>query len=123
MNQLIVTALLVTIILVLGFAVWRLLVNARLAQKKTSAIVDEVHCDLVISNIASDSTDFTVGGTLSFPLTIHAGGSLAVPIRFHPSSLGTKVGNITVSSNDPLAATKMRRARPCPSALGSSATD
>ena len=61
-------------------------------------------CDLIVSNIVSSSADFTVAGTVMFPLTIHAGGSLAVPIRFHPlKPFGAKMGNITVSSNDPYA--------------------
>jgi hypothetical protein len=58
-------------------------------------------CDLVIAGISSDNTVFTVAGTLSFPLTIHAGDSLDVPIRFHPSKFGPFSGNITVANNDP----------------------
>jgi HYDIN/CFA65/VesB-like, Ig-like domain len=59
-------------------------------------------CDLVITGINSDTAEFTVAGALNFPLTIHAGGSLAVPIRFHPSKFGPFSGNITVANNDPV---------------------
>jgi hypothetical protein len=64
-------------------------------------------CDLKVTGIASDSGEFTVPSTLSYPLVIHAGGSLVVPIRFQPSSLGlNKTGTITVNSNDPNHATQ-----------------
>jgi hypothetical protein len=58
-------------------------------------------CDLEVTKIVSSSGEFVVAETVSVPLTIHAGGTLAVPIRFHPSSFGPKTANITVSSNDP----------------------
>jgi hypothetical protein len=38
---------------------------------------------------------------LSFPLAIAAGTSLALPIRFQPTSFGAKAATITVTSNDP----------------------
>jgi hypothetical protein len=66
-------------------------------------------CDLKVTGIASDSGDFTVPSTLSYPLVIHAGGSLVVPIRFQPANkdLGqSPSGNILVSSNDPNNATQ-----------------
>ncbi len=58
-------------------------------------------CDLVISNITSNSSQFLVASVLNFPLVIHAGGSLQVPIRFQPTSLGSKSGMISIKSNDP----------------------
>jgi hypothetical protein len=58
-------------------------------------------CDLDVTKIVSSAGEFTVARAMSFPLTIHAGGTLAVPIRFHPSSFGPKTATITVSSNDP----------------------
>ena len=38
---------------------------------------------------------------LSYPITVEAGGSLQVPIRFQPTSFGAKAANITVVSDDP----------------------
>ena len=58
-------------------------------------------CTLTVSNIGSSSPAFTVAGTVSFPLTVQAGGSVSVPIRFHPSVLGETSGDITVATNDP----------------------
>src|SRR5262249_22190571 len=64
-------------------------------------------CDLSVSNISSSlPAEFKTAGVMSFPLVIHAGDSLAVPIRFQPTSLGAKLANITVSSNDPTTPTK-----------------
>src|SRR5206468_12792447 len=57
-------------------------------------------CTLSISGITSDSAAFTIAGTLSFPLTVHAGDSLAVPVRFHPSQFGSFAGKITVANRD-----------------------
>lgn len=59
-------------------------------------------CDLVISSLSSSSSQFQVAGVMSFPLVIHAGDSLQIPIRFQPTSFGTKSGTITINSNDPL---------------------
>jgi hypothetical protein len=58
-------------------------------------------CDLTITGITSDSADFGTAATVAFPLTIHAGTSLAVPIRFHPSKFGAAAAKITVANNDP----------------------
>jgi len=38
---------------------------------------------------------------VSYPLNIHAGDSLAVPIRFTPTSHGSKSATLTITSNDP----------------------
>lgn len=59
-------------------------------------------CDLSINNITSSSSQFLVAGTVSFPLIVAPGNSLQVPIRFQPTSIGAKSGNITISSNDPV---------------------
>jgi hypothetical protein len=57
-------------------------------------------CDLLINNITSSSGQFIVPGVMSYPLVIHPGDSLAVPIRFQPTSPGLKSGMIFIASND-----------------------
>ena len=59
---------------------------------------------LTVSNITSSSGEFPVPSVLSYPLTIEAGTSLSVPIRFQPASFGSKSGTITVISDDPAGA-------------------
>jgi hypothetical protein len=59
-------------------------------------------CDLVVSSISSINTWFLAPGVLNYPLVIHPGDSVAVPIRFAPTTLGAKSGMIIVASNDPL---------------------
>ncbi len=56
-------------------------------------------CPLNISNITSSSTDFTVATALTYPVTVGAGDSLEVPIRYKSSNLGLDNANITVTSN------------------------
>jgi len=65
-------------------------------------------CLLSVTNITSSNlTQFEIAGTVSFPLNIAGGGSIQVPIRFHPTSFGPKTANITVSSNDPASPTRV----------------
>ena len=56
---------------------------------------------LTVSNIISPSAEFLVPSVLSYPLTIEAGTSLQISIRFQPVSFGSKSATITVISNDP----------------------
>jgi photosystem II stability/assembly factor-like uncharacterized protein len=58
-------------------------------------------CTLTVTGITSSAAEFVVPEVLSYPVTIEAGGSLEVPIRFQPSSFGAKTGTITVISDDP----------------------
>jgi hypothetical protein len=58
-------------------------------------------CTLTVTDITSSSAEFVVPDVVSYPLTIEAGNSLEVPIRFQPTSFGPKTGTITVSSDDP----------------------
>ncbi|MES9927877.1 MAG: choice-of-anchor D domain-containing protein [Candidatus Thiodiazotropha sp. 6PDIVS] len=51
--------------------------------------------------MASSSTDFDLPSVQSFPILIGAGDSLQIPIRFQPSSLGSKVGTLKINSDDP----------------------
>lgn len=64
-------------------------------------------CDLLINNISSSSTHFIVPGVLNFPLVLHPGDSLRVPLRFQPTSLGSKTGTFVITSNDPNTPTKL----------------
>jgi Abnormal spindle-like microcephaly-assoc'd, ASPM-SPD-2-Hydin len=58
-------------------------------------------CMLTITNIASSSAEFLTPSTHSYPLEIAAGVSISLPLRFQPTSLGTKTATITVTSDDP----------------------
>ncbi|MBL8188558.1 MAG: choice-of-anchor D domain-containing protein [Acidobacteria bacterium] len=59
-------------------------------------------CDLTISSIVSSlSVEFQVPNVLSFPLTIHPGDSIQIPIRFQPTTTGNRTATITINSNDP----------------------
>jgi hypothetical protein len=64
-------------------------------------------CDLHISGIGSSSTEFVTASTLFYPLAVAPGTSLAVPIRFAPTSTGSKSANISVFSNDPSTPTQV----------------
>jgi hypothetical protein len=60
-------------------------------------------CDLFVTGISSSSADFQTPQVMSFPLVIHAGNALPVPIRFRPTPIfpQQRTATITVSSNDP----------------------
>jgi hypothetical protein len=58
-------------------------------------------CTLTVANITSTSGEFIVPNVVSYPLTIHAGESLEVPVRFQPASFGPKSATLTVVSDDP----------------------
>jgi hypothetical protein len=60
-------------------------------------------CTLSISNISSSSSEFLVPQVSAYPVTIAAGVSLEVPIRFQPTSFGPKSATITVTSDDPVS--------------------
>jgi hypothetical protein len=64
-------------------------------------------CDLLVSNIVSNSGEFIVPGVLSYPIVVHAGDSVAVPIRFQPTSPGAKSALISIVSNDPMTPSKV----------------
>ena len=56
---------------------------------------------LTVTNITSSSADFLVPSVLSFPLFIEEGAAIEAPIRFQPTSFGSKSATITVFSDDP----------------------
>jgi hypothetical protein len=58
-------------------------------------------CDLTIDGIFSNNPEFDVAQLMSVPLVIGPGDSLAVPIRLEPTTLGGKVGQIMIQSDDP----------------------
>ena len=58
-------------------------------------------CTLIISNISSFSSQFLEPEVMNYPVTVHPGDSVEVPIRFQPTSLGAKNGIISINSNIP----------------------
>jgi hypothetical protein len=58
-------------------------------------------CTLSVNSITSSSGEFIVPQVLLYPVTIGAGNSLPVPIRFEPGSFGAKSATLTVVSDDP----------------------
>ena len=56
-------------------------------------------CSLSVSNITSNSSDFTVATTVTYPVLVGPGDSLQVAIRYQSSNLGADAATITVSSN------------------------
>lgn len=56
---------------------------------------------LSITGIASSSAEFVVPEVLSLPVTLASGESLTVPIRFEPTSFGSKSATLTITSDDP----------------------
>ena len=58
-------------------------------------------CNLTVFGLSSSSPDFVPPGVSSYPLMIAPGASIAMPIRFQPTSTGAFSGTITVNSSDP----------------------
>lgn len=58
-------------------------------------------CDLTVFGVTSSSADFVPPGVNLYPLIIAPGASIAVPIRFRPTAIGTFSGTLTVTSSDP----------------------
>jgi hypothetical protein len=64
-------------------------------------------CTLTVANITSSAPDFETASVVSYPIVIAPGTSVAIPIRFRPTSFGPKAANLTISNNDPLAPAKV----------------
>lgn len=64
-------------------------------------------CDLYVTNVTSSSGHFLVPGVMHFPLVVHPGDSLQLPIRFQPTNNGAKLGTITIESRAPAPNIKM----------------
>jgi photosystem II stability/assembly factor-like uncharacterized protein len=58
-------------------------------------------CDLQVNDLNSSSPEFQIASAMSFPLRIHPGDSLHLPVRLKPTSFGAKAADITVETNDP----------------------
>ncbi len=67
----------------------------------TLTISNSGHCSLSISSITSSSAEFIVPAVITYPLVVHAGDNIEVPIRFQPTSFGPKSATITIASDDP----------------------
>ncbi|HEX5301209.1 MAG TPA: choice-of-anchor D domain-containing protein [Streptosporangiaceae bacterium] len=67
----------------------------------TLTIANSGCCCLSLFEIASDSAEFLVPAVVAFPLVIHAGDNIEVPIRFQPLSFGGKTATVTIVSDDP----------------------
>lgn len=65
-------------------------------------------CPLRIRNITSSSPAFVPPGVTFYPLVVSAGGSVTVPIRFQPTSVGPASSTLTVFSNDPTGPVSVR---------------
>jgi hypothetical protein len=64
-------------------------------------LTNDGQCPLSVSAIVSSSADFLAPTVASYPLVIANGGSLWVPIRLQPTSLGAKAATISITSDDP----------------------
>ncbi len=64
-------------------------------------------CPLSIAAISSSSAEFVVADAVAFPIVIHGGDALQVPVRFQPADLGAKSATITIESNDPKGARRI----------------
>jgi len=58
-------------------------------------------CTLTVTNVTSSSPDFQTAHAISYPLVIAPGTSVEVPIRFAPTTPGSKSADISVITNDP----------------------
>jgi kumamolisin len=58
-------------------------------------------CNLSVSAVTSSSADFVPPSVSTYPLIIAAGASIALPIRFQPTTTGTFPATIAVLSSDP----------------------
>ncbi|HEX4066359.1 MAG TPA: choice-of-anchor D domain-containing protein [Acidobacteriaceae bacterium] len=58
------------------------------------------HCTLQVNAVTSSSPEFLTPEVLAYPITVAAGTSVALPIRFQPTHHGAAAGVITVASND-----------------------
>ncbi|MDD5222500.1 MAG: choice-of-anchor D domain-containing protein [bacterium] len=66
------------------------------------AVTNTAQGDLVISNLSwNGDGDFAITPPPDLPLTLTAGESQSLVIRFSPAWIGARAGNLQVASNDP----------------------
>jgi hypothetical protein len=58
-------------------------------------------CPLTVNGVVSSEPQFVVPEVAAFPLLIGSGGSLPLPVRFAPTSVGPQSATITIDSDDP----------------------
>jgi hypothetical protein len=64
-------------------------------------------CPLRVSSIVSSSPEFEAPQVLAFPISVAPGDSIELPIRFHPTTAGSKSATLTIASDDPVQPSKM----------------
>ena len=57
--------------------------------------------DLVISNIIISGNGFTIPSPPTYPITLSAGSTTTITVRFTPPTSGQFSGSLTIQSNDP----------------------
>lgn len=68
------------------------------SSKTMSATLSASGSNIVISSATTTSSEFTVTG-MSFPVTIAAGKSVPLTVKFAPNSSGTATGNLSFIAN------------------------
>jgi photosystem II stability/assembly factor-like uncharacterized protein len=72
-------------------------------------------CTLTATGVTSSSSDFLAPEVLQYPFTVGPGDAVPVPIRFQPTSFGSKSATITVISDDPAGPRSMAVSGDAPS--------
>ena len=76
-------------------------VNIGESQEMPLAVTNTAPGDLVVSNLSwSGDGDFVISSPPELPFTLTAGESQSLVIRFSPAWIGTRAGNLRISSND-----------------------
>ena len=70
-------------------------------KDKMITLSNSGYCSLAITSISSSSADFVAPNVMSYPIRIHAGDAVQLPIRFEPNSFGAKSATIKIISDDP----------------------
>ena len=84
-------------------------VSANAFRDQPLVLTNPGGCPLTVSNITSSAPDFQTAQVVSYPFVIAPGASVAIPIRFQPTSFGPKSGTLTIASSDPLTPARQIR--------------
>ncbi|MGE5764790.1 MAG: choice-of-anchor D domain-containing protein [Mycobacterium leprae] len=68
---------------------------------KGLVLVNSGDCPLHIFGVSSTLAHFMVPAVVSYPLTVGAGDSIELPIRFEPTAFGPASATLTIFSDDP----------------------